>query len=46
MTKKSLADIGIWRDQLPQIYGGSGFDDIVERQLTLIGIIDGCQSLG
>ena len=46
MTKKTLSDIGIRRDQLPQIYGGSEFDDIVERQLTLIGIIDGCQSLG
>ena len=29
MTDKSLADIGIRRDQLPQLYAGSRFDDIV-----------------
>ena len=32
MSDKSLADIGIRRDQLPQLYHGSGVDDLVRRR--------------
>lgn len=35
MTDQSLADIGIRRDQLPQLYHGSGFDDIVRRHRSV-----------
>jgi len=32
MTDKSLADIGMRRDQLPMLYNGSDFDDRVGRR--------------
>ncbi len=35
MTDKNLADIGLRRDQLPQLYDGSGFDDIVGRRRSV-----------
>ena len=35
MTDESLADIGLRRDQLPQLYDGSRFDDIVGRRRSV-----------
>jgi uncharacterized protein YjiS (DUF1127 family) len=32
MSDKALADIGVRRDQLSQLYVGSGFDDIVGQR--------------
>ena len=35
MTDDSLADIGIRRDQLPQLYARSGFDDKLGRHRSV-----------
>jgi len=35
MTDKSLADIGIRRDQLPRFYDGSGFDGKVGQRRSV-----------
>ena len=35
MSDKSLADIGIRRDQLPQLYIGGGVDDLVGSQRSV-----------
>ena len=32
MTDQSLADIGVRRDQLPQFYDGSGFDNMTGKR--------------
>ena len=39
MSDKALADIGVRRDQLPHLYYGSGFDDIVGQRPS-VGVSD------
>ncbi len=39
MTDESLADIGLRRDQLPQLYGGSDFADKVGQNRS-VGLSD------
>ncbi len=36
MTDASLADIGLRRDQLPQLYNKSGFDDMMGRRRLVL----------